>query len=52
MAGAVGLNANYLDPHSILERYDELLALKFAKTPAVPVQLIGAMQRDQMAFGF
>lgn len=52
VAGAVGLSASYLDPHSILDRYDELLAQKFAKTPAVPVQLIGAMQRDQMAFGF
>lgn len=49
---AVGLNAGFLDPYSVLERYDELLAQKAAKTPAVPVQLLGGIRRDQMAFGF
>lgn len=52
VAQAVGLKAGYLDPLAVLERYDELMQVKADKTPAVPVQLLGATQREQMAFGF
>ena len=52
VAQAVGLKAGYLDPLAVLERYDELMQVKADKTPAVPVQLLGANQREQMAFGF
>jgi len=52
VAQAVDLSAGYLDPVSVLERYDELMLVKADKTPAVPVQLLGALQSDQMAFGF
>lgn len=40
VASAIGLDAGLLDYHSVLDRYDELLALKAAKATAVPVQLL------------
>ncbi|MDU4254508.1 phosphoadenosine phosphosulfate reductase family protein [Pseudomonas sp.] len=52
VAGAVGLSAGYLDPYSIMDRYDQLMQIKADKTPSVPVQLLGSIQSDQMAFGF
>lgn len=39
VARAVGLDAGFLDHYSVLDRYDELLALKAASTPAKPIQL-------------
>lgn len=52
VAQAVGLSAHYTDASSIIERYDELMLVKAEKTLTVPVQLLGAIQRDQMAFAF
>ncbi|WP_432780692.1 phosphoadenosine phosphosulfate reductase family protein (plasmid) [Pseudomonas corrugata] len=52
VAYTVGLAARYLDARLVIDRYEELLAQKAEKTPAVPVQLLGASRRDQMAFGF
>lgn len=49
---AVGLDAQCLDASSVLERYDELLSAKLAKTPPVPVTLLGGFTHDQMGFGF
>lgn len=39
VAGLVGVQAGYLDPAAILERYDELLRTRIDATPAVPVHL-------------
>lgn len=56
VSGAVGLDAGYLDHRAIMERYDELLQQKQAKTPAVPVELLtlsgGATWGTQAGFGF
>jgi 3'-phosphoadenosine 5'-phosphosulfate sulfotransferase (PAPS reductase)/FAD synthetase len=56
VSGAVGLDAGYLDHRAIMERYEELLQQKQAKTPAVPVELLtlggGATWGTQAGFGF
>lgn len=49
---AVGLGCSFLSSDAVMQRYDELLALKAAKTPAVPVEILTNPTRDQLAFGF
>ena len=44
VSDAVGLGARYLDPLSVIERYDELLALKMEKAPAEAIRLPGDFQ--------
>jgi len=57
VAGLVGVQAGYLEPAAILERYDELLRTRIDATPAVPVHLAFNSSQDnswgqQAAFGF
>lgn len=57
VAGLVGVEAGYLDPVAILERYDELLRARIDATPAVPVHLAFDSGQanswgQQAAFGF
>lgn len=52
VATAVGLDAQYLDSQSILDRYDELLSERLTHTEPRPVQLITSVQSEQMMLSF
>lgn len=57
VAGLVGIEADFLDPAAILDRYDELLRTRIDASLAVPVHLLFDSNQanswgQQAAFGF